>query len=89
MAKGTVIDKARCEDDRLLRILDLMAVHGLTAKEIGERLGMTRNAVIGAVNRIKTADCAYSKVLEGDVGFAYKRGGAVRPKNLAWEAFGA
>lgn len=47
----------RQDDEALLTILDLSAHEGLSASQIARRIGSTKNAVIGALNRIaKEAD---------------------------------
>jgi len=48
----------RKKDEEILMVLHLTDVEGWTCSKAGEIYGMTKNAVIGARNRIrKTADC--------------------------------
>ena len=44
---------ARASDDLVLHMLDLSDGDKLTAKQIAERVGITRNAVIGTLYRIR------------------------------------
>lgn len=42
----------RAEDEALLNLLYLREFDGMGMKEIGERVGMSKNAVIGQINRV-------------------------------------
>ncbi|MBO29518.1 MAG: hypothetical protein CML61_12325 [Rhodobacteraceae bacterium] len=56
-------DIPRSSDERLLMMLDLREAEGLTAKEVGERFGVSKSAVLGAVSRVLKAEvpCACTK----------------------------
>ena len=43
--------KTRADDERVLRILHMLEVDGLSATEVGKRLGITRSAVLGYKHR--------------------------------------
>lgn len=49
-------------DERILEALHLKDNEGMTAKAVAERMGVTRNSVIGMIHRIKVAE------VDGDAG---------------------
>jgi DNA-directed RNA polymerase specialized sigma24 family protein len=72
-------------DERDLRILEMHVVEDLTALEIGNRMGMTRNSVLGVMHRIRTADAVESDEIVDD---AYARGGGTLNGDWHWSSHG-
>lgn len=72
-------------DARDLRILEMYAVTGLTAREIAPRVGMTRNAVQGLLHRIQTYDAAAN---QAPVKTAYVRGASKLNGHWHWSCHG-
>lgn len=60
----------RCQDTRLVAMLRLRTA-GMTGKDIGERMGLSPEAVLGQTNRIMQADLAESGESEAVVRAGY------------------
>lgn len=73
-------------DARDLRILEMYAVHGLSAREIAPRVGMTRNALQGLLHRIQTDDAAASRT---SIKPAYLRGASTLNGDWHWSSHGS
>lgn len=61
----------RAMDEEILKMLDLRANDGLSAAKIGARFGLSKNAVVGKLHRVKTEeihDCACVKPENRDGG---------------------
>lgn len=48
-------EPTRADDEEVLKMLDLRDHDGLTAAAIGTRFGVSRNSVIGKMNRVDAA----------------------------------
>lgn len=48
------VNKDRQRDEQILMAMHLVENRGYTMREAGEVLGMTKNAVIGALGRVRT-----------------------------------
>ncbi len=53
----------RADDIKLLKMLDLRDHEGMGSTQIGEAVGLSRSAAVGALSRVKRAEvpCACSK----------------------------
>lgn len=73
--KDTVVMIPREKDMEVLEMLDLYHGDGLSAKQVGEVMGVSRNTVIGQVNRIGKEDDAPCKcTLKRNKNLGMKRG---------------
>ena len=71
----------RRDDERVLEMLRLNAVDGLTAAEIATRLGVSKGMVCGARHRVMCDDMLASGL---SVRWAYDRGRAEVGEGAIW-----